>query len=103
MIKEVILERRYLQRFEAEKPGIAPKLMFIAPQISKEARDLILFSNALLQSKKYSAVTLKHFASDILSRFNVWCESNRNIVSENKQAIINHTIAKDCALLFLFG
>lgn len=101
-VTEVVVERRYLQRFEEENPDIDVKFMFLAPQIQPAALDLIILLNAALKDHKYYAVPIKRFVSEIVSRFNHWCNENRHIVSENRQAMINKQITEDCAVLFMF-
>lgn len=101
MITEVVIEKRYLQRFEKENPEQPAKFMFLAPKIQPAASELITLLNAALGSQKYSAVPLKAFVTDILSQFNVWCEANRKVISEERQRLINQRIASDCSILFL--
>lgn len=101
MVTEVVVERRYLQRFEQENPEQSVKFMFLAPKIQPAASELITVLNAALNARKYSAVPLKAFVSDILSQFNNWCETNRKIISEERQTLICQRIKSDCSILFL--
>lgn len=101
MITEVVVQKRYLQRFEQENPELETKFMFLAPKIQPAADEMITLLNAALGSRKYSAVPLSSFVADILSQFNNWCDVNRKIISEERQMLIDQRIKSDCSILFL--
>ncbi len=105
MIREVIVERRYLQRFKQE--NVVPdhldlRMLFLAPQIQPDCHDLIKIVNAALGTNQYGAMTLCKFSEKTLSWFNSWCEAEPS-VTEFQQNSINRRIKSDCAPLFLFG
>ncbi len=101
MVTEVVVQRQYLQRFEQENPNLVARFMFIAPKVQPAAAEIITLLNAAVSSRKYSAVPLKSFVTDILTKFNNWCESNRGLISEERQVLINQRINSDCSILFL--